>query len=79
MIAAAQQSDVTMFGPSIVGGMICGVFRISHTGGSLENIIKSRLYQQGSVGIVSKSGGMMNELCRVVSKHADGVHTALQV
>jgi ATP citrate (pro-S)-lyase len=31
------------------------------------------------VAIVSKSGGMMNELCRIVSKHADGVHTALQV
>ena len=28
---------------------------------------------------MSKSGGMMGEMCRVISKYTDGVHTALQI
>jgi len=79
LIALAKWYKTTMFGPAIVWGLISGVFRISHTGGSLENIVKSKLYRAGNVAIVSKSGGMMNELCRVVSKQSNGVHTALQV
>jgi len=59
--------------------MLTGIFRIGHTGGSLENILKSRLTTPGSVGIVTKSGGMMNELCRIVSQRTDGVHSAFQI
>ena len=42
-------------------------------------IITSKLYTPGSVGIVSKSGSMLNEFMRVVSKHSDGTHSAFQV
>lgn len=55
------------------------MIRVGNTGGSLENIIKAQLYRPGSVGIVSKSGGMMNELMHIASRYADGVHTALQI
>lgn len=79
LIALAKESTTKLIGPSVVGGIVAGALRIGNTGGSWENILKSKLYRPGSVGIVTKSGGMMNELCRVVSQHTDGVHTALQV
>jgi succinyl-CoA synthetase alpha subunit len=45
LIIEASKSEVKMFGPSVVGALIAGVYRISHTAGSLENIMKSRLHQ----------------------------------
>ena len=50
---------------------------MGNAGGSLENIIESRLYQKGSIGFVSKSGGMSNEMYRVISKRTDGIHTGI--
>lgn len=80
LIALSKQYPQTrLVGPSVVGGIVAGVLRVGNTGGSRENIMTSRLYQPWSVWIVSKSGGMMNELCRVVSHGTDGVHTAMQV
>lgn len=58
--------------PATVGAMYAWVFRAWNTGGSLENIIDSKLYQSGSVGFVSKSGGMSNELRRVIADRTDG-------
>jgi succinyl-CoA synthetase alpha subunit len=52
--------------------MSAGVFRAGNTGGSLDNIIDSHLYAAGSVGFVSKSGGMSNELRRVVADRTNG-------
>ncbi len=58
--------------PATVGAMSAGVFRAGNTGGSLDNIIDSHLYQAGNVGFVSKSGGMSNELRRVIADRTNG-------
>lgn len=79
LIALSQQSSCRLIGPSVVWWIISGTLRVWNTWGSLENIMLSRLYRPWSVGIVSKSGWMMNELCRVVASSSDGVHTAMQV
>lgn len=79
LIQQAAKSEVRLFGPSVVGALIAGVYRISHTWWSLENIMKSRLHRAWSVGLVSKSWGMMGELMRVCSMQTDGIHTAFQV
>lgn len=50
---------------------------MGNSGGSLENIITSRLYRAGSVGFVSRSGGMSNEMYRVISTRTDGIHTGI--
>lgn len=52
--------------------MSAGIFRAGNTGGSLENILDSHLYEAGSVGFVSKSGGMSNEMRRVIADRTDG-------
>ncbi len=63
--------------PATAGAIVGGTLRMGNAGGSLENIVESRLYQQGSVGFVSKSGGMSNEMYRVISKRTDGIHTGI--
>ena len=54
-----------------------GVLRMWNAWWSLENIVESRLYKQWSVWFVSKSGGMSNEMYRVISKHTNGIHTGI--
>jgi ATP-citrate lyase alpha-subunit len=68
-----------LFWPAIVGGLIAGVIRIGNTWGSIKNIIKARLHQPWSIGIVSKSGGMMNELMHIAARYGDGTQIALQI
>eukprot|EP00918_Siedleckia_nematoides_P029785 GHVU01064246.1.p1 GENE.GHVU01064246.1~~GHVU01064246.1.p1 ORF type:complete len:721 (-),score=174.66 GHVU01064246.1:68-2230(-) len=69
---ASKEKDVTLIGPATVGGIRSGCFRIGNTGGRLENIMNSKLYRPGSVGIVTKSGGMLNEITNMASLYADG-------
>lgn len=78
-IRADEWRDVLLIGPSTVGGLTAGSLRLWYTWWSLDNIIKSKLYRAGSVGLVSKSGGMMNELCRVIAHTTDGVHSAIAI
>jgi len=69
----ADARGVGIIGPATVGGIKPGCFRIGNTGGMLDNIVMSKLYRPGSVGYVSKSGGMSNELNNIICRHADGV------
>jgi len=50
-----------------------GVFRIGNTCGILENILELNLFRQGNVGIVTKSGGMLNELVFMCQNMTTGV------
>lgn len=68
---------LNIIGPATVGAMSAGVFRAGNTGGSLENIIDSRLYQAGSVWLVSKSGGMSNEMRRIIADRTDGTSLSI--
>lgn len=68
----AREKGVCLIGPATVGGMKPGAFRIGNTGGSLENIMNAKLYRPGSVGFVTKSGGMLNELNNILSVVTDG-------
>lgn len=72
-----QRNPLTIIGPATAGAIVWGTLRMGNAGGSLDNIIESRLYKRGSVGFVSKSGGMSNEMYRVISKRTDGIHTGI--
>jgi ATP citrate (pro-S)-lyase len=72
LIKAAEAKGVLLVGPATVGGIAAGSFRIGNTGGQLDNIISCRLYRPGSVGYVSKSGGMSNELNNIMGAYTDG-------
>jgi len=62
-----------VIGPATVGGITAGALRIGNAGGTIENIISSKLYRPGSVGLVTRSGGLFNELSNMIAKEADGI------
>ncbi|OTA58041.1 ATP-citrate synthase subunit 1 [Hypoxylon sp. EC38] len=75
----ARQKGVTIIGPATVGGIKPGSFKIGNTGGMMDNIVASKLYRRGSVGYVSKSGGMSNELNNIISQTTDGVYEGIAI
>ena len=49
------------------------------TAGTLDNIVSCKLYRPGSVGFVSKSGGMSNEMYNVLSRTTDGLYEGAEI
>ena len=69
----AKELGKWIIGPATVGGITPGAFRIANTGGTIQNIINSKLHRPGSVGLVTRSGGLFNELSNVIARNADGL------
>lgn len=79
LIAKAKRTGTILVGPATVGGIKAGAFRIGNTGGMLDNVIASRLYRPGSIGYVSRSGGLSNELNNICSRVADGIYEGVAI
>ncbi|PKX95277.1 putative ATP citrate lyase, subunit 1 [Aspergillus novofumigatus IBT 16806] len=79
IMVTAKEKGITIIGPATVGGIKPGAFKIGNTGGMMDNIVASKLYRKGSVGYVSKSGGMSNELNNIISQTTDGVHEGIAI
>jgi ATP citrate (pro-S)-lyase len=79
LIAAAARSGTTIIGPATVGGVRAGAFKIGDTAGTVENIISCKLHRPGSVGFVSKSGGLSNEMYNVLARVTDGLFEGIAV
>ncbi|KAL5476926.1 ACL1 [Sanghuangporus weigelae] len=75
----AKDKDVLIIGPATVGGIKAGCFKIGNSGGMMDNIIASKLYRAGSVGYVSKSGGMSNELNNILSLVTNGTYEGIAI
>ncbi|KAI0635008.1 ATP citrate lyase [Trametes polyzona] len=75
----AKKKGVLIIGPATVGGIKPGCFRIGNSGGMMDNIISSKLYRPGSVGYVSKSGGMSNELNNILSLTTNGTYEGIAI
>jgi len=73
MNQTARDAGVTVIGPATVGGIAPGAFKIANVGGTIENIINSKLHRAGSCGLVTRSGGLFNELSNIISINADGI------
>lgn len=73
LIKLAKEKNKMIIGPSTVGGIKAGAFKIGNTAGTIENIVLSKLYRAGSVGFVSKSGGLSNEMYFTISQNTDGI------
>jgi ATP citrate (pro-S)-lyase len=79
LTAKAQALGKVIIGPATVGGIKAGAFKIGNTGGTIENIIESKLYRPGSVGFVSKSGGLSNEAYNIISRNTDGLYEGIAI
>ncbi len=73
MNAMAREKGVNIIGPATVGAIAPGAFKIANIGGTIENIINSKLHRTGSCGLVTRSGGLFNELSNIISLNADGI------
>jgi ATP-citrate lyase alpha-subunit len=69
----AREKNVTVIGPATVGAIAPGAFKIANIGGTIENIVQSKLHRAGSCGLVTRSGGLFNELSNIISINADGI------
>jgi ATP-citrate lyase alpha-subunit len=73
MNAFAREQNVTVIGPATVGAIAPGAFKIANIGGTIDNIINSKLHRAGSCGLVTRSGGLFNELSNIIAINADGI------
>ncbi len=79
LIKMAKGLNKWIIGPATVGGIVAGAFKIGNTAGTIENIIESKLHRPGSVGFVSKSGGMSNEMYNIIARNSDGLYEGVAV
>lgn len=79
LVRIAKSKNKMIIGPATVGGIKAGAFKIGNTAGTIENIVLSKLYRPGSVGFVSKSGGLSNEMYFTVSQNTDGIYEGIAI
>lgn len=79
LIAFAKANNKVLLGPATVGGVQAGAFKIGDTAGTIDNIVACKLHRPGSVGFVSKSGGMSNELYNVLARTTDGLYEGIAI
>ncbi len=75
----AKKQGKIFNGPSAIGIVSAGAARLGVVGGSFENLILCKLHRQGSFGVITKSGGLLNEIIWICSQFADGITTAIGV
>lgn len=74
-LAAAREKNIRIIGPSSLGLIVPGVGRLGVVGGPLVNDI----FTPGSIGVVSRSGGMTNEISWQLRKAGLGQSAAVHV
>jgi ATP citrate (pro-S)-lyase len=79
LTAKSKTLGKVIIGPATVGGIKAGCFKIGNAGGTIENIIESKLHRPGSVGFVSKSGGLSNEAYNIIARNTDGLYEGIAI
>ncbi|MBI2990280.1 MAG: CoA-binding protein [Candidatus Magasanikbacteria bacterium] len=74
-LAAAREKNIRIIGPSSLGYIAPGLGRIGVVGGP-EQLV-NEIYQPGGIGIISRSGGMTNEVSWQIRKAGLGQSTAV--
>lgn len=75
----AQERGKLLNGPSAIGALSAGESRLGVIGGEYRNLKLCKLHRAGSFGVLTKSGGLTNELMWLCSQFADGVTTAISI
>lgn len=74
-LAAARAASARVIGPSSLGVISSGQARIGVVGGDKPD----EIYQPGPVGVISRSGGMTNEVSWQLRRAGIGISTAVHV
>lgn len=76
VLSAAATKNVTIVGPSSVGIISPGKAKLGAIGTS---DIAHRVFKPGSIGVISKSGGMTAEISRILTDNGFGQSTAIGI
>jgi ATP citrate (pro-S)-lyase len=79
LIRISKEKKKCIIGPATVGGVQAGAFKIGNTAGTVDNIISCKLHRPGSVGFVSKSGGLSNEMYNMLARTTDGLYEGIAI
>ncbi len=79
LIKHSKKVGTLLNGPSSIGVFSAGECRLGVIGGEYNNLKLSKLYRPGSFGVLTKSGGLSNEIMWLVSQFADGVTTTIGI
>jgi ATP-citrate lyase alpha-subunit len=75
----ALKLNKTFNGPSSIGIISASSCRLGVIGGAFDNLVSCKLYREGSFGVITKSGGLSNEIIWICSQFADGITTAIGI
>jgi len=75
----AEKRGKIFNGPSSIGIISAGESRLGVIGGSFDNLMLCKLHRQGSFGVITKSGGLSNEIMWICSQFANGITTAIGI
>ncbi len=75
----AKKANKVFNGPSSIGIISAGECRLGVIGGAFDNLVMCKLHRPGSFGVITKSGGLSNEIIWLCSQFADGITTAIGV
>jgi len=75
----SKNKNKIIIGPATFGAISPRKLRAGVIGGDENNIIKSKLYNIGSIGVVTRSGGLLNEVFRIIAKESDGVYEGIAI
>jgi len=74
----ATQKKVIVVGPSSVGLLLPGYVKLGAIGGTLyDQLVDANIRTAGDVAVITTSGGIVNELIRMVTGQGHGVSFAL--
>ncbi|MBA3585808.1 MAG: CoA-binding protein, partial [Gemmatimonadetes bacterium] len=77
MVEFAGMRDARIIGPNCLGIIVPGVAKMGGVGGPAKDAQKA--YQPGSVGVMSRSGGMTTEISSTLTAAGLGVSTAVSI
>jgi succinyl-CoA synthetase alpha subunit len=75
LIEYAERNECRVIGPSSVGLISPGIGKL----GPIGSVKEKDMYTKGSVGVISKSGGMCAETSRLLSKEGLGQSTVIGI
>ena len=76
-LAAAKERGIRIIGPSSLGYIVPGVGRVGVVGGPKS--LADEVFTPGDIGVISRSGGMTNELSWQIRKAGLGQSAAVHV
>ncbi len=77
MVELANMRGARIIGPNCLGLIVPGVAKMGGIGGPARNAAQA--YQPGSVGVMSRSGGMTTEISSTLTAAGLGVSTAVSI